>query len=66
MKYPMYKRKAQKRFSLDLWDESAKFSGDDLAIVNGRVESRKGFRTVSQNAICSPRSEEHTSELQSR
>ena len=36
MKYPMYKRKAQKRFSLDLWDESAKFSGDDLAIVNGR------------------------------
>lgn len=54
MKYPMYKRKAQKRFSLDLWDESAKFSGDDLAIVNGRVESRKGFRTVSQNAICSP------------
>ena len=40
MKYPMYKRKTQKRFLLDLCDESAKFSGDDLTLVNGRVVSR--------------------------
>ena len=54
MKYPMYKRKSQKRFSLDLCDESAKFSGDDLTLVNGCVKSRKGFSAISQNAICSP------------